>query len=95
MKVKKIHLLGWLQPKQKLQFIDDNSLLTYFEYKLYTFITNFAQQIACSTIVFLRAKIGGFNVILRQQWLKKTRLSIDWENDYWTYCHNNDKIATS
>ena len=34
-------------------------------------------------------------MILGRPWLKKTRLSINWENDYWIHCQDNDKTATS
>ena len=64
MKVKEMHLLGGTQPKQKLQDIDGNPLLTHFEHKLDTFTTNSARRIACSTVVFLGVDISGFDVIL-------------------------------
>lgn len=81
-KVKEIQLLGRTQLYQKLRGIDSNPLHTYFEHELEVFITDFVKQIIYSTGTFLRANIEGFNIILGWPWLKKIRVSINWENDY-------------
>ena len=94
MKGKEMQLLGGCQPHHKPRGIDGNSFHTYFEQKLEIFTTDSAGQIVCSTGTCLGADIAGFDIILGRPWLKGTRLSINWENDYWTHCRKNDQTAT-
>ncbi len=93
MKVKEMQLLGGCQPHHKPRGIDGTSLHIYFEHELEVFTTDCTGQIVCSTSTFLGADIGGFDIILGRPWLKGTRPSINWENDYWTYCQKNDRTA--
>ncbi len=67
---------------------------TYFEHELEVLTTDSAGRIVCSTGTFLGAAIGGFDIILGRLGLKGTRLSINWENDYWTHCRENDRTVT-
>lgn len=94
MKVKEMQLPRGSQPHQKPRGIDGNPLHTYFEHELEVFTTDSAGRIVCSIGVFLGADIGGFDIILGRLWLKETRPSINWENDYWTHCPENDRTAT-
>ena len=80
-----MQFLGGSKPKQKPRGIDGNPLHTYLEHKLETVTTDSAGRIVGSTGVFLGADIGGFDVILGRPWLKETKPSINWENDYWTH----------
>ena len=94
MKVKEIQFLKGCQPPQKLRRPDGNLLDTYFEYELKVFTTDSAGRIVFSTGTFLGADIGEFDIILGRPSLKETRLSINWKNNYWTYCWKNDRTAT-
>ena len=94
MKVKEMQLTGGNQPNQKPRGIDGNPLHTYSEHKLEVFTTNSAGRIVCSTVIFLGADIGGFDIILERPWLKQIAPSINWKNNYWTHRQENDRTAT-
>lgn len=94
MKVKEMQLTGGSQPDQKPRGIDGNPLRTYLEHKLEVFTTDSAGRIVCSTVIFLGADVGGFDIILGRPWLKQISPSINWENDYWTHRQENDRTAT-
>lgn len=68
--------------KRKLRNIDDSQLYTYLKNKLETFTTVFIEWIITTTSIFLKADIERFDIILGRLWLKKTKLFINWENDY-------------
>ena len=93
-KIKEMQLLIGCQPHHKPRGIDGNSLHTYFVHELEVFTTNSAGRIVYSKGTFLGADIEGFEIILGRPWLKEKRPSINWKNDYWTHCRENDQTAT-
>lgn len=90
MKVKEIQLTEKIQPGQKLCRIDDNPLHIYLKYMLEVFIIDSTEQIISD---FLGANIGRFDIILGRPWLKQIGPFINWENNYWTHCQENDRTA--
>lgn len=75
-KIKEMQLLGGSQLKHKPHDIDGNPLYNYLEHKLQIFTSDSVGRIVDSTDIFLRADIGGFDIILGRPCLKETKPSI-------------------